>query len=103
VLNYCPLVFMEEGGKNFTPDKLSKAEQAALFGACDVALRGVLDAQEPELLIGVGAFAEACLKRVAPVGTSVSRILHPSPASPKANRDWSGEVTRDLARLGLLD
>jgi single-strand selective monofunctional uracil DNA glycosylase len=94
---------MEESGKNFTPDKLRKGEQAALFAACDSALRGVLNILQPELFIGVGAFAEACLKRVAPPGSAVSRILHPSPASPKANADWSGEVTRELTKLGLLD
>ena len=103
VLNYCPLVFMEASGKNFTPDKLRKSEQAALFGACDAALKRALTVLDPEYFIGVGAFAETCLKRVAPVGARVSRILHPSPASPRANADWLGEVTRDLKKLGLLD
>jgi len=40
VWNYCPLVFMEEGGKNFTPDKLPVAERDALFAPCDAAVRG---------------------------------------------------------------
>ncbi len=102
VLNYCPLVFMEASGKNFTPDKLRKGEQVALFAVCDTALKKVLAVLQPEFLIGVGAFAEACLKRIAPTHKNVSRILHPSPASPKANANWAGEVTRELSQLGLL-
>ena len=43
VVNYCPLVFCEAGGKNFTPDKLPAAEQAKLFELCDRHLRQVLE------------------------------------------------------------
>lgn len=32
----------------------------------------------------------------------VAQILHPSPASPAANRGWSEAVDRTLAGLGLL-
>ena len=38
VWNYCPLVFLEEGGRNRTPDQLPAAERDALFAACDRAL-----------------------------------------------------------------
>ena len=33
----------------------------------------------------------------------VSSILHPSPASPAANKGWSGIVRRQLHDLGLLE
>ena len=33
----------------------------------------------------------------------VSSILHPSPASPAANKGWSGVVRRQLHDLGLLE
>jgi single-strand selective monofunctional uracil DNA glycosylase len=29
------------------------------------------------------------------------RVLHPSPASPLANRDWPGAATRQLEALGV--
>ena len=103
VLNYCPLVFMEASGKNFTPDKLRKSEQSALFAACDDALKRTLVVLDPEFLIGVGAFAEACLRRVAKTHKKISRILHPSPASPKANAGWAEAVACDLKKLDLLD
>ena len=63
VANYCPLVFMEESGKNRTPDKLPKPEQVGLIGACDAHLRKLVEVLEPEWVIGVGAFAQASATR----------------------------------------
>lgn len=105
VANYCPLVFFDHG-RNLTPDKLPVAEQAPLLAACDHHLRQLIDCLQPEWLIGVGAWAE---KRVqAVLGTHerkdeirVGRILHPSPASPLANRGWAEAATGQLVELGL--
>jgi single-strand selective monofunctional uracil DNA glycosylase len=103
VANYCPLVFMEQSGKNFTPDKLPATEAAALESACDEHLRAVVTALQPEWLIGVGAFAEAQAMQMKPhfPTLKIGRILHPSPASPAANRDWAGEATKQLVKLGV--
>lgn len=103
VTNYCPLVFMETSGKNRTPDKLPAAEAAAIEAACDKHLQAVVDALRPEWLIGVGGFAEAqALKQQAHFPKlKVGRILHPSPASPAANRDWAGAATKQLVQLGV--
>jgi len=101
VANYCPLVFFE-GGRNLTPDKLPMAEQRPLLAACDAHLRTVIDALEPEWVIGVGAWAEQ-RAREALVGLPVKfgRVLHPSPASPAANRGWSEAATKQLVALGV--
>lgn len=103
VANYCPLVFMEAGGKNRTPDKLAAAERDALFAACDEALREIVRILRPRHVIGVGAFAEG-RARAALAGASVvvGSILHPSPANPAANRDWTGTVERQLGALGVV-
>ncbi len=104
VLNFCPLVFMEETGRNRTPDKLSAAEQAVLGEACDACLSACTGALEPEWLIGVGAYAEAAFLRVPEkirVGARIGRILHPSPASPVANRGWGEAASGQLERLGV--
>lgn len=104
VANYCPLVFMEEGGRNRTPDKLPAHETEAMETLCDAHLRTVLTALQPEWVIGVGAFAEERARRAqAALGEvfQVGRVLHPSPASPLANRDWAGEATRQLIRQGV--
>jgi single-strand selective monofunctional uracil DNA glycosylase len=102
VLNYCPLAFLEDGGRNRTPDKLPPSEKAALFATCDRHLRAVVAALEPEWLIGIGDFA---LKRAEQVFPSsplrLGRILHPSPASPAANRNWKGLAAHQLKELGV--
>lgn len=104
VANYCPLVFMEEGGRNRTPDKLPSHETEAMERLCDVHLCKVVSILEPEWVIGVGAFAEErAIRAKNSLGGSfkVGRILHPSPASPLANRDWAGEATKQLIKLGV--
>lgn len=104
VVNYCPLVWMEESGRNRTPDKLPAAEMAGVEAACDDYLAEHLRLLRPEILVGVGAFAEARLARVADrlgLPARTGRILHPSPASPAANRDWAGSASRQLAALGV--
>jgi single-strand selective monofunctional uracil DNA glycosylase len=102
VMNYCPLAFLESSGRNLTPDKLSALEKVALFAACDQHLRAMVAALQPEWLIGVGDFAA---KRAEQVFQSsplkIGRILHPSPASPAANRNWKGLATRQLEALGV--
>jgi single-strand selective monofunctional uracil DNA glycosylase len=100
VLNYCPLVFLEESGRNRTPDKLPAAEREPLIAACDEALRRSVELLRPKLVIGVGGFAERRAREALP-GQAVGCILHPSPASPAANRDWAGTVRRQLAELGV--
>ena len=101
VLNYCPLSFMEATGRNRTPDKLPKAERQPLFEVCDASLRERLTLLAPTRVIGVGAFAEKRAKRVVPAGVPVGRVLHPSPASPKANRGWVAAAEADLRGQGL--
>lgn len=110
VLNWCPLVFLEASGRNFTPDRLPAAERRAVAEACDRHLAAALAALEPEWAIGVGGFAERRLRAVLESGAvdgdlarriRVGQILHPSPASPAANRGWSEAVDRQLAQLGV--
>ena len=102
VLNYCPLMFLDAAGANRTPDKLRKAERAPLFAACDDALRAAVRYFRPRWVIGVGAFAEARARTALEgLGVSVGGITHPSPANPRANRDWAGRIEAELAGLGI--
>ena len=57
VANYCPLVFMEAGGRNRTPDKLGRKEKEPLFTACDLALLQTVERLRPRFVVGVGRFA----------------------------------------------
>jgi single-strand selective monofunctional uracil DNA glycosylase len=102
IANYCPLVFMEESGRNRTPDKLPAHERESLYAACNDHLKRLVKILEPEWIVGIGAFAENRARDVLGArDLSFGRVLHPSPASPKANRDWVGEAARELRALGL--
>jgi single-strand selective monofunctional uracil DNA glycosylase len=103
VANYCPLVFMETSGANRTPDKLPAAEQQAVLAACDEALRATVRLLQPRLVIGVGGFAERRARgALASQGVAIGTILHPSPASPLANRGWAEKVEQQLDALGVV-
>ncbi len=101
VANWCPLVFMEESGRNRTPDKLPPAERAPLHDACDDALRGIVDTLKPTLVVGIGRFAERRAHEALGNAATIGGIPHPSPASPAANRDWPGQVDARLRDLGF--
>lgn len=101
VANYCPLVFMGETGRNITPDKLPAAEREALEAACDQHLRSVVEALDPEWCVGVGRFARDRFDAVIGSGRRIAQILHPSPASPAANRGWTAAATKQLVELGI--
>ena len=101
VANWCPLVFMEESGRNRTPDKLPASERAPLFAACDDALVRIVEELRPRLVVGVGRFAEQRARAALGGDVEIGRILHPSPASPAANANWAGLVDADLRALGF--
>ncbi|MCG8652673.1 MAG: single-stranded DNA-binding protein [Pirellulales bacterium] len=106
VANYCPLVLMGETGKNITPDKLPGAELAPLQTLCDEHLVRVVEALRPDWLIGVGGFAEARAKAVfldRDLELRIGRVLHPSPASPVANRGWAEQAEKQLLELGIWE
>lgn len=103
VANYCPLVFMEETGRNRTPDKLAKEEREAVHAQCDAYLRELVGILQPEWLIGVGDFALGRATRALGDATNVrlGKVLHPSPASPAANRGWAEQATAQLTEQGI--
>jgi single-strand selective monofunctional uracil DNA glycosylase len=102
VANYCPLAFVEESGRNLTPDKLPSVEQRALFAHCDDALRRLVAHLRPRFVIGVGGFAER-RARLALAGHAcvIGTVLHPSPANPQANRGWSKIIEKQLGEIGV--
>ena len=128
VWNWCPLAFMAASGANLTPDRLPRTGANAraareLEDACDEALGAAIAALGPAHVVGFGAFAAkraqavidamrdaggargtgaatAARGRVAPGNLPpVLQVLHPSPASPAANRGWAPQVDRALAPI----
>lgn len=117
VANYCPLVFLGETGRNLTPDKLPAAELSLLQAACDEHLLKIVRTLSPEWALGVGGFAAKRLSHVlgreientprteadkSIDGPRIGQILHPSPASPLANRGWAPAVEKQLAAMDLF-
>lgn len=104
VANYCPLAFFASA-RNVTPDKLPTPEAAPLFAACNAHLAEVVRATGAEWVIGIGAFAEARARDALTdiPGIRFGRILHPSPASPAANRGWAEQATKQIQELGLWE
>lgn len=103
VVNYCPLAFVEESGRNRTPDKIRADEAEPLNRACDRHLIRVVQSLEPEWIIGIGGFAgnRARLLFEADGKIRIGTVLHPSPASPAANRGWDLAAEGTLIRIGV--
>ena len=102
VANYCPLAFFDHSGRNLTPDKVLAAHRGPLLAACDLALRRTIESLQARFVIGVGAFAEQrAATALEGMNVTIGRILHPSPASPAANRGWAEQITQQLASYGI--
>ena len=106
VMNYCPVLFADrgEGGRNVVPEKLPQKYRKPLEDLCDEYLDDVVTLIRPEVIVGVGAYAtvkgKACARRIVhPV--KVSTVLHPSPASPAANRGWKEMAVSQLKEASL--
>ena len=109
IINYCPLAFVDEGGRNVTPDKLAAKERAPLLAACDDALARMFAVWQPEHVVGIGIFAEKRAREVlktSGMDSKVGRILHPSPGEPQS-QPRLGQVGRSRAAgpgdLGLAE
>jgi single-strand selective monofunctional uracil DNA glycosylase len=103
VANYCPLAFFE-GKRNVTPDKLPLAEQQPLLAACDTHLRQLVETTRAQWVIGIGAWSELRARQAcAGMAVQFGRVLHPSPASPAANRGWAEAASRQLSALGVWE
>lgn len=102
MVDYCRLAFLEESGLNLTPEELPAAEVRPLLAGSDAHLQRVNELLQPEWLIGIGDFAETRARQaIAGTRPRIAKILHPSPAWPAVNRDWAGQVTRQLTTLGV--
>ena len=110
VLNYCPLAFLGDTGRNIPPDKLSGPAMRALLASCDDHLRAAVAALRPRWVVALGVYAERRARGALLEGQRVSeanltprviRLLHPSPASPRANAGWAEQATAELTAAGI--
>ncbi len=102
IANYCPLQFIEAGGRNRTPNQLRAAERRPLFEACDRALHRTIERLKPAYVVGVGQFTRERARLALPdLEVIIGGITHPSPANPKANRGWEAIIEKEFAELGI--
>lgn len=101
VWNYCPLAFLEASGRNRTPNRLPQRERVPLYEACDQGLADMAHYLEPDLVLGIGRYGEERARAVLGSAVRIGHILHPSPASPAANRGWEAQVEAQLADLDV--
>lgn len=104
VINFCPLIWMKDSGANLTPDKIRTAEMSPADAACQKHLQRLIEILEPKYLIGVGGYAESQMQAAQEklgTGATIAKILHPSPASPAANRGWAEVAERQLKEIGV--
>lgn len=106
VANYCPLIWMGATGANITPDKLPTEQRAAVDAVCMEHLLSLITILNPHTLVGVGAYATQKLRdaasRLPGKSFTIGTLLHPSPASPIANKLWSERPIQQLKELGIL-
>ena len=102
VYNHCPLIFMGKSGKNVTPPDMKIDVRNKLLQLCDETLKDVNELYSVKHIVGLGRFAETRAKKVVNdnliKNVDVSFLIHPSPASPAANKGWN-----DLAYKTLTD
>ena len=100
MFNYCPLGFLmnTKTAKNETPDHLAKEERVKLEEVCNSYLSDVIELVNPQMLVGVGKYAQDKLMQVnTDPNRLVFSIIHPSPGNPQANNGWA-DKTRALLK-----
>lgn len=106
VANYCPLIWMSATGSNITPDKLPAEQRAAVDEVCMKHLVSLIDILNPHTLVGVGAYATQKLRDAAALlpgkSFTIGTLLHPSPASPIANKLWPERPIQQLRELQII-
>jgi single-strand selective monofunctional uracil DNA glycosylase len=102
IANYCPLQFIEAGGRNRTPNQLRAAERKALFAACDRALRRTIEQLKPRYVVGIGRFtAQRAGIALNELPVEIGGITHSSPANPKANQGWEPIIEKEFEEMGI--
>lgn len=101
VINYCPLLFYDEAGKNVTPDKLPSRDRDRLTKLCDHYLAAQVATLAAPWVIGIGKYAaEQAGRALAGQRVQIAHVLHPSPASPAANRGWAAQFEAQMLKSG---
>jgi single-strand selective monofunctional uracil DNA glycosylase len=107
VHNYCPLCYMTSTGKNVTPSAMTVHFRRSIEKLCDSSLVDIIQLLNVNVVVGVGKYAEECMRR-AVSGTGLQETLkicsmpHPSPANPNTRNNWEGQAIEELKKHEIL-
>ncbi|MEB3298809.1 MAG: single-stranded DNA-binding protein [Candidatus Sericytochromatia bacterium] len=113
VVNYCPLLFFDENGKNVIPTDFRKGGLGLreMTAWCDAALQAWIAMMEPTWVVGIGGYATArltaALEALPAAGKrhpKLASIIHPSPQTRGhwGRTGWSAYVEKQMADSGLI-
>lgn len=97
VLNYCPLLFLDEKGRNLTPDHLPRAFRTKVEDLCSSSLSSILSLLDPVSIIALGRYAEGKARECSSV--PVHYFPHPSPLNPSSSSFWKGMALEEFRRI----
>ena len=96
-----PAGFPGDIGPQSNAGQAAAGREAAALPVCDRALLEIVDYLEPRLVVGIGRWSEGRARAVLGDRVAIGHVLHPSPASPAANRGWEDAAETQLRSLGL--
>nr|XP_971699.2 PREDICTED: single-strand selective monofunctional uracil DNA glycosylase [Tribolium castaneum] len=102
IYNYCPIAMLRSDGGNLTPRDIKDTQ--VLEEICDRHYFKIIELLQPEIIIGIGEYAEkrslATLKNNNS-NIRVIRLPHPSPRS-KNNQNWAEKAETFFKNHDLL-
>ena len=101
IWNLCPTAFLESSGRNRTPDKLPSELRDRLVKNGIETISELIRLLKPKKIVGIGRWSADVLSRSFSEKLKVHFLLHPSPASPAANRGWEKAAIKQLADANL--
>ena len=103
ILNYCPLLFIETSNnrcRNIPVDKVPYKKEIEKI--CKKFLVQAIEVLRPRSVIGVGGWVTNQVTTIIDTNEiRIGQILHPSPASPLANKNFTGLAKKQLAEMGI--
>ncbi|KAJ3647650.1 hypothetical protein Zmor_019515 [Zophobas morio] len=102
VYNYCPLALLKSDGGNLTPSDIKDTN--ILEGICDQYFWKVIQLLSPEIIIGIGRYAEKRAILTLKNNDSdvkVLNLVHPSPRV-KNNQNWPLKAEEFFKKEDLL-
>ncbi len=106
VLNFCPLAFLDQNGKNLTPDQLPTRAKHLLEQYCENHLLTYITLLKINTILCIGRYAEHVIKKMVNAHHYTNTIQlyyisHPSPLNPK-HKEFENMLRPHLLQYQLI-